>query len=211
MNTRVLNGKIAFSLDNVNELLAAKQLGMFVCDLNENYFNYDVEEKDGRYREATEEEKTDRAIDAMREGYVVCAVMCAPSGYKLVERSATTLQCNFYPGQHVYMMYNNKIVSVEILRIWLTRGDIEYKNDSMDIAENLYNEVKSFGKSEPGAWGVLSKREKNYLSEKIDVTKARCNNFARVQLDDKKSVGLMVNLDELFATKEELINHLMEE
>lgn len=213
MNTRVLeNGMIGFNLTNINELLAAKQLGMYVCDLNGNYFDEDIVGDDGSYRDPTEEEKTNRAVDAMRNGYVVCATMSVPAEYKLVERKSTTLQCDFYHGQHVYMMYNNKIVSVEILRIWLTRGDIEYKNDSLDIAERLFNEVKSFSSmNNLGVWGVLPNREKNYLADKIDVTKARCNDFARVQLDDNKKVGLMVNLDELFATKEELIKHLMEE
>lgn len=213
MNTRVLeNGTIAIGLDNINDLLAAKQLGMFLCDRNGYYFDDDIEGDDGVDREPTEEEKTNRAIDELRDGCMVFATMYAPDGYKLVEQKSTTLQCNFYHGQHVYMMYNNKIVSVKILRIWLTRGDVEYKNDSLDIAENFFNEVKSFSSmSNLGVWGVLSKREKNYLAEKIDVTKARCNDFARVQLDDNNKVGLMVNLDELFSTKEELIKHLMEE
>lgn len=166
MNTRVLeNGMIAIGLDNINELLAAKQLGMFLCDGNGYYFDDDIEDEDGVEREPTDEEKTNRAIDELRDGCRVFATMYAPDGYKLVEQKSTTLQSDFFVGQSVYLMSDNRICKGEIYKVVLSE---EKGNRGVRTCEKSYRLMHPY-------------TLRQYTE------------------------------DEIFATKEELIKHLMEE
>lgn len=205
------NGMIAIGLDNINELLAAKQLGMFLCDGNGYYFDDDVKNEDGVDREPTEEEKTNRAIDELRDGCRVFATMHAPNGYELVEKKSTTLQSNFFVGQQVYIMHENKICELYVQRVILTSS---YACDNTSRPDD--RGISIFAKDAVSKHNIVGVTER-YLStnkqqQLLLLAKKETWEHPRIkgQMCFAYHTFGVYPTDEVFTSKEELVKHLME-
>lgn len=137
------NGQIGFEVKDIKDILAAKSLGFHLCTGNGYYFDDDVTEQneDGIEvdREPTEEEKTNRAIEELKDGCSVYAACWLPNHYELVRDTATILQSDFYVGQEVYFMQDNKIQKANITTIQICRT---YRDKSGSVTDSVRYKVQ---------------------------------------------------------------------
>ena len=117
-------------------------------------------------------------------------------------RAAITLQTDFHIGQKVYTIRDNKVTKVVIKHVWLFRGEgsslRSSKDITIDICSEFYNRCSSV---------AANFATKDYITKQIEEVRAMDESFAYVS--DGKTSSL-VKLSEVFATKEELVKHLME-
>lgn len=141
------NGTIGFVVKDIKELLAAKSLGFFLVNARGEGFNEDVtdQDEDGiEYeREPTEEEKVNQAIEELQDGCLVYAACWLPNHYELVRDTATILQSDFYVGQEVYFMQDNKIQKGKVDTIQLCRA---LKDSSGSVTNDARYKVKYYKK-----------------------------------------------------------------
>lgn len=211
----LLNGKIGFEVKDIKDILAAKSLGMGICDEDAYYFDeYIIEEdEDGEEvdREPTDNEITNRIIEGMKDGAKIYATCRVPKGFTLVNDTNTTLQSDLFVGQHAFAMVDNKITEVRIIYISLSKGDVS-KGDMdsalADVAEKLYYTIGFCFKSSLESY-VPSDKEKVI---KNSVRKyAMGNQVIACYSKNNNAIYDTFPLEEVFATKEELVKHLMEE
>ncbi len=205
---------IGFEVATANDVIKAQELGLYICNKDEDYFNSYVTEldEDGNEteREATKDECTERMIKALREGQQLYATFnFDDSGMKAVKNSATILASNFRVGQTVYTMRDNKIVSGTILYMSLSISENENKFYLDYRSKYLIEELYSFCARKAG----INKNVLSLQSEEFDNVTALIHNSIHgnsvvVSFDGDKEARYM---SEIFATKEELINRLLNE
>lgn len=205
---------IGFEVATANDVIKAQELGLYICNKDEDYFNSYVTEldEDGNEteREATKDECTERMIKALREGQQLYATFnFDDSGMKAVKNSATILASNFRVGQTVYTMRDNKIVSGTILYMSLSISENENKFYLDYRSKYLIEELYSFCARKAG----INKNVLSLQSEEFDnvialIHNSIYGNSVVVSFDGDKEARYM---SEIFATKEELINSLLNE
>lgn len=204
---------VGFEVATANDVIKAQELGLFICNKDEYYFDEYVTEldEDGNEteREATKDECTERMIKALREGQHLYATFNFDnSGMRAVKDSATILASDFYIGQTVYTMQNNKIVSGTILFLSLCKSkekDRMYTDVcTTRLIENVYEFCATQSKSYCSNFWNLPASKRDIIRE-----------LARISLNEN-SVVLCIgecnrarNMSEIFATKAELINSLL--
>lgn len=211
MNTRVFdNNYVGIKLNNVSEIMKYNALSanFSICNESEYYFDEYVEEDDGTgnitEREPTENEKLERILQAFNDGETLYATFWLDCG-EVVPSAATTLQSDLRAGQHVYTMRDNKITKVKICRLWLSEGQDVCRDTCMivsDIMREMHNCVTTLSANDATA---------AYIKNKIDGVKIMDDSMAYVANVEGLVKFSLVKLSELFATKEELVEHLMEE
>lgn len=143
MDILVDGDSTGFEISSIDELMAAKQLKLEVCDEADGFFGDPVMDKDedgNEYeRMPTEDERFDRAVDLLRKGERVYAVVRPPKGYVIVRETSTILQSSFCVGQKVYFLKDNKIDSAEIIKIQI----VCVLNNRDEEAEYTKYEVQS--------------------------------------------------------------------
>lgn len=201
-----------FEVTTVNEVIKAQELGLWICNEDEYYFNeYVVEQNEEGIeteRVATEDERTERILNALKEGQKLYITLnINDCGMKVVKNSATILTSDFYIGQTVYTMRENKIVSGTILYISMSIGEqkdkfyLDYR--SKDLIERVY----SFCSKKAGIFqDVLMLKSQEFDKVRALVHNAIHGNSVVVSIDGDKETRYM---SEIFATKEELINSLL--
>lgn len=203
---------IGFEVATANDVIKAQELGLYICNKDEDYFDFYVTEQDEdgneTEREATKDERTERMIKALREGQQLYATFnFDDSGMKAVKNSATILASNFRVGQTVYTMRDNKIVSGTILYMSLSISENENKFYLEYRSKYLIEELYSFCARKAG----INKNVLSLQSEEFDKVTALIHNSIHgnsvvVSFDGNKEARYM---SEIFATKEELINSLL--
>lgn len=209
MRTKVFeNDYVGIHVNSVAEIMQYSALPNFaICDEYGECFDECVRGDDNIEREPTENEIQERVLQAFSEGRTLYATFYLSCG-QVVPRSATTLQCDFRVGQRVYTMKDNKIVVGEVLRIDLTDSSKIGTKETLFVVEKTASKVYAIVTS------GLGLSSENYI----------CFN-ARKRLEDtvrdalfEQSVILNIDnmlesrkLDEIFTSKEELVNHLMNE
>lgn len=205
---------IGFEVATANDVIKAQELGLYICNKDEDYFNSYVTEldEDGNEteREATKDECTERMIKALREGQQLYATFnFDDSGMKAVKNSATILASNFHVGQTVYTMRDNKIVSGTILYMSLSISENENKFYLDYRSKYLIEELYSFCARKAGInKNVLSLQSKEFDNVTALIHNSIHGNSVVVSFDGDKEARYM---SEIFATKEELINRLLNE
>lgn len=204
---------VGFEVATANDVIKAQELGLYICNKDEDYFNSYVTEldEDGNEteREATKDERTERMIKALREGQHLYATFNFDnSGMRAVKDSATILASDFYVGQTVYTMQDNKIVSGTILYLSLSQSK-DKKEPYIDVRATHIVEV---------VYNYCATQSNNYCSDFWNLTpthKQEVRELVCKSLNDN-SVVLCIenrnearNMSEIFATKEELINSLL--
>ena len=214
MNTKVFdNNYVGIKLSSVSEIMKYNALkdSFSICDESEYYFDEYVEvtHDNGEVteREPTENEKLERILQAFKDKKALYATFWLDCG-EVWPTNATTLQSKFYVGQKVFAMRNNKIVEGEIVHLSLTRSKnndkliADYKSNS--LGENVFHIVAS--EISPNFTNYYCFDNRHILEDKLK----RALNDDQVLLNVGNQY-FAYGFDEIFATKEELVKHLMEE
>ena len=205
---------IGFEVATANDVIKAQELGLYICNKDEDYFNSYVTEldEDGNEteRETTKDERTERMIKALREGQQLYATFnFDDSGIKAVKNSATILASNFRVGQTVYTMRDNKIASGTILYMSLSISEQKDKFYLDYRCQDLIERVYSFCSKKAGiCQDVLMLQSSEFHKVRDLVRNAIHGNSVVVSFDGDKEARYM---SDIFATKEELINRLLNE
>lgn len=122
MNTKVFdNDYVGYKLNDIKQVVNAMAAGMQICNADGYYFDERIEVTDPETGEETDRDPTDEEImmriqEAMQNEYDVYASFYLDCG-KVVDDKMTTLQSDFYVGQIVYFMSDNKISKGTIVQI----------------------------------------------------------------------------------------------
>jgi hypothetical protein len=121
--TEIGGNYVGVEVKSIQDVVKAQAAGLIITDESGCRYNYwDVDEETGEEREPTEQEIFDRIAKALADGETVHACMELMDGLCVRETSITIMHTNFFIGQKVYLLRNNKIVEDEIIYISLVRG-----------------------------------------------------------------------------------------
>lgn len=193
---------------NIQDAVKAQAAGLELVD--KEGWGYDdytiVDDESGEERNPTEQEMFDRIAKDLAEGKEVYACMILANDFRVQRNAKTSLLCDFYLHQHVYTMHENKIVEGEIVYLSLANGSLG--NDATnalygDMAEQLYYNIGYyFTNGRTPQIGF----QREQIIKKISSLKMH----AHVVLKTKKGGYLTRDLEEIFATTDELVANLME-
>lgn len=126
---RLSDNLVGVEINTIQEVVKAQAAGLKL--INKDGIGYDysvvIEDEDGEdaEREPTEQEVFERITKDLAEGDEVYACMGIADDWSVQEKAATTMRTNFYVGQKVYLLRDNKIVEDEIIYISLVRSKHE--------------------------------------------------------------------------------------
>ena len=210
MKTITIGNFVGFEITTIQEVVKAQACGLVITDKDGGDYHYEFEDEDENGdvldREPTDKEVFDRIAEDIANGHTLVAGFWLDTDkVQVVPRAAITLQTDFHIGQEVYTMRNNKIIEAKVHRLWLTQGGETYFENTdylvSDIVREMHNCVTTLS---------ANKATLNYIGSRIDDYKAMEENMAYLVNKEKKLYKL-VKLSDVFATKEELVKHLMEE
>lgn len=194
---------------NIQDAVKAQAAGLELID--KEGWGYDdytiVDEESGEERKPTEKEFFDRITKDLADGKEVYACMQIANDWCVQESAKTNLRSEFYLHQSVYTMHENKIVEGEIVYLSLANGSLG--NDAAsalygDMAEQLYYNIGYyFTNGRTPQIGF----QREQIIKKISSLKMH----AHVVLKTKKGGYLTRDLEEIFATTDELVHNLMED
>ena len=120
---RLSDNWVGFEVNTIQEVVKAQDAGLFLADKEGWGYKYTIEDDEsGEERDPTEQEVFDRITKDLAEGKEVYACMGIANDWSVQEKAATTMRTNFYVGQKVYLMRNNKIVEDDIVYISLLKS-----------------------------------------------------------------------------------------
>lgn len=195
---------------NIQDAVKAQAAGLELVD--KEGWGYDdytiVDDESGEERNPTEQEMFDRiAKDNIAEGKEVYACMILADDWRVQRNAKTNLLCDFYLHQHVYTMHENKIVEGEIVYLSLAQGSLGDNAANAlygDMAEQLYYNIGYyFTNGRTPKIGF----QREQIIKKINSLKMH----AHVVLKTKKCGYLTRDLEEIFATTDELVANLMQD
>ena len=212
MKTITIGNFVGFEVTTIQEVVKAQACGLVITDKDGGDYYYEFEDKDENGdvfdREPTDKEVFDRiAQDIAHGNTLVAGFWLDTDKVQVVPRAAITLQTDFYIGQKVYAMRNNKIIEGAIVHLTLTRSAdnnkffADYKSRS--LGENVFHIVASG--INPNFTNYYGFDNKGILEDKLK----RALNDNRVLLEVENQY-IAYGFDEIFATKNELVKHLME-
>ena len=201
----VYENVVGVRVENIQDVVKAQAAGLFIT--NENGYGYDYhieDEKDGGEREPTEQEVFEHIAKDIADGNKVYACMMLSQNLCVMEDTNTTIQSEFYVGQKVYIMHENKIVEGEIRYLSLSRGVL--KGDAQkallgEMAEKLYYFLGFYFTN--GRTPKIGS-EKELIIDKIH--SFSMDNYAVLKTD--KGDYLSRHTEEIFATKAALVENL---
>ena len=107
----------------IQDVVKAQAAGLNLLNKDGLGYEYCAEDEEtGEFREPTEKEIFDRITKDIADGKEVYACMTLANDWCVQENAKTTMSTNFYVGQKVYLMRDNKIVEDEIIYINLVKG-----------------------------------------------------------------------------------------
>lgn len=130
MNTNnaiyIFGHMVGVEVENIQDVVKAQEIGFYLSDEQGNGYDYTImrEDEEGNEVECepTEQEIFERVSTALADGEKVYACMTLSPDWDVQRHANTHLATNFYVGQKVYLLRNNKIVEDEIIYISLVRG-----------------------------------------------------------------------------------------
>lgn len=204
---RLSDNLVGVEINTIQDVVKAQAAGLELVD--KEGWGYDftiVDDESGEERKPTEQEVFDRIAKDLAEGKEVYACMQIANDWRVQRNAKTNLLCDFYLHQRVYTMHENKIVEGEIVYLSLAHGSLgDDANTALygDMAEKLYYFIGFYFTN-----GRTSKIgfEREQIIKKISSLKMH----AHVVLKTKKGGYLTRDLEEIFATTDELVANLME-
>lgn len=120
---RLSDNLVGFEVNTIQDVVKAQAAGLSLLNKDGLGYEYEViNEESGEEREPTEQEVFERINKDLSEGNEVYACMFIGDDWCVQEKAATTMRTNFYVGQKVYLMRDNKIVEDEIIYINMVIG-----------------------------------------------------------------------------------------
>lgn len=204
---RLSDNLVGVEVNTIQDVVKAQAAGLTLVDKDGWGYDYTiVDDESGEERKPTEQEIFDRIAKDLADGKEVYACMMLANDWCVQRNVKTNLLCDFYLHQHVYTMHENKIVEGEIVYLSLANGSLG--NDAAsalygDMAEQLYYNIGYyFTNGRTPQIGF----QREQIIKKISSLKMH----AHVVLKTKKGGYLTRDLEEIFATTDELVDNLME-
>lgn len=111
---------------NIQDVVKAQAAGLELVDKEGCGYDYPTDDDEtGEEREPAEQEIFERITKDLAEGKEVYACMILSDDFDVQEHAKTNLKTNFYVGQQVYLMRDNKIAEDKIVRIYLVKDKDE--------------------------------------------------------------------------------------
>lgn len=114
---------VGVEVNTIQDVVKAQAAGLELVDKDGWGYDYTTDDEEtGEEVEPTEKEIFDRITKDIADGKEVYACMTLANDWCVQENAKTTMSTNFYVGQKVYLMRDNKIVEDEIIYINLVKG-----------------------------------------------------------------------------------------
>lgn len=204
---RLSDNLVGVEINTIQDVVKAQAAGLELVDKDGWGYDYTLEDDEsGEERNPTEQGMFDRITKDLADGKEVYACMILANDWCVQRNAKTNLLCDFYLHQNVYTMHENKIVEGEIVYLSLANGSLG--NDAAtalygDMAEQLYYNIGYyFTNGRTPQIGF----QREQIIKKISSLKMH----AHVVLKTKKGGYLTRDLEEIFATTDELVANLME-
>lgn len=204
---RLNDNLVGVEVNTIQDVVKAQAAGLDFVNKDGWGYDYTLEDDEsGEERKPTEQEVFQRISKDIADGKEVYACMTLANDWRVQRSAKTNLLCDFYLHQHVYTMHENKIVEGEIVYLSLANGSLgDDANTALygDMAEQLYYNIGYyFTNGRTPKIGF----EREQIIKKISSLKMH----AHVVLKTKKGGYLTRDLEEIFATTDELVANLME-
>lgn len=217
------NNFVGREVENLQEIVAGLSAGMDFADQDGSGFTYDTwhdadDDADDDYDEDyTTKPTQDEIFDRIRERFnedgckVYMGMFLAAGKFEVVEHKKIRLQTDFYVGQTVYLMRDNKIESGEIQHIWLHQGfkGIGKIKNPQELAKDFYNYVRGILLSDGFTYSSLSEPLRYSLERMFQGITISDSSLALVKFRDGKTY--LYSLSQVFEDKEKLAKHLIYE
>lgn len=205
---RMSDNLVGIEVHTIQDVVKAQAAGLVFVNKDGIGYEYWIEdEESGEEREPTEQEIFNRIAKDLAEDNEVYACMYIANDWCVQRNAKTNLLCDFYLHQHVYTMHENKIVEGEIVYLSLAQGSLGTDAANAlygDMAEQLYYNIGYyFTNGRTPKIGF----EREQIINKISSLKMH----AHVVLKTKKGGYLTRDLEEIFATTDELVANLMQD
>lgn len=125
---RLSDNFVGVEINTIQDVVKAQAAGLKLVDKEGwEYSIYTIDDEEtGEEREPTEQEIFEHITEDLSKGKEVYACMELSSDWEVQERAKTHLTTNFYVGQQVFLMRDNKIAEKTISRIIIEKnGDKE--------------------------------------------------------------------------------------
>lgn len=120
---RMSDNLVGIEVHTIQDVVKAQAAGLNLLNKDGLGYEYEViNEESGEEREPTEQEIFNRIAKDLAEDNEVYACMYIANDWCVQKRAVTTMRTNFYVGQKVYLMRDNKIVEDEIIYIDMVIG-----------------------------------------------------------------------------------------
>ena len=120
---RMSDNLVGIEVHTIQDVVKAQAAGLVFVNKDGIGYEYWIEdEESGEEREPTEQEIFNRIAKDLAEDSEVYACMYIADDWCVQKKAATTMRTNFYVGQKVYLMRDNKIVEDEIIYIDMVIG-----------------------------------------------------------------------------------------
>lgn len=120
---KINENMVGVEVMNIQDVVKAQAAGLEFVD--KEGWGYDctiVDEETGEEREPTEQEIFEHITKDLSEGKEVYVCMELSSDWEVQERAKTHLKTNFYVGQQVFLLRDNKIAEKTISRIIIEKN-----------------------------------------------------------------------------------------
>lgn len=116
---------VGVEINTIQDVVKAQAAGLKLVD--KEGWEYSIQtiddEETGEEREPTEQEIFEHITKDLSEGKEVYACMELSSDWEVQERAKTHLTTNFYVGQQVFLLRDNKIAEKTITRVILEKNE----------------------------------------------------------------------------------------
>ena len=127
MNTNnaiyIFGHMVGVEVENIQDVVKAQEIGFYLSDEQGTGYDYTImrEDEEGNEVECepTEQEIFERVSTALADGEKVYACMTLSPDWDVQRHANTHLRTNFYVGQQVFLMRDNKIAEKTIIRVIL--------------------------------------------------------------------------------------------
>lgn len=122
---RLSDNFVGVEINTIQDVVKAQAAGLKLVDKEGwEYSIYTIDDEEtGEEREPTEQEIFEHITKDLSEGKEVYACMELSSDWEVQERAKTHLTTNFYVGQKVFIIRDNKIAEKTISRIVLEKRE----------------------------------------------------------------------------------------
>lgn len=203
---RLSDNLVGVEVNTIQDVVKAQAAGLELVDKEGWGYDFTIVEEGGEERKPTEQEVFDRIAKDLAEDKEVYACMTLANDWRVQRNAKTNLLCDFYLHQHVYTMHENKIVEGEIVYLSLANGSLgDDANAALygGMAEQLYYNIGYY---------FTNGRTPQIGFQRVQIIKkiSSLKMHAHVVLKTKKGGYLTRDLEEIFATTDELVDNLME-